>query len=375
MFKCLLINFLLFPLLTPVLIYPVDKFYADSPGIPFSFYHENYTTDLLINTFIPYSVLLIPSSQHFLISTNIKSNTTLSYDDNYTSLLYQTTLQMSSVQIPNYLIYFVEDSIWTRDEGLSFSYPPVENYSIILAMYKNKHIEHMQFAFHNIKDDLNSSFYIGGVPDNSHLALPYHGVIPIDESLPSWGFYLNKVRYKEREYYVNIPTVISSGMSEMLISDELYDLMMNDIFREFFDNQTCVEYKLQWMSYEHKSFQCKSNIMDQHIDFVFGDVTFRLTPEDVFNNKYNRSNIFSNSKEPHPMHKFNGVIMGIGFINKFNYTVFDYETKQVEFYTDQKIIVSEEKSNKVMKGILGVTMGVCVFSIIMLLLKVRGRNK
>lgn len=374
MIKCLILFCLLSPILPSIINSTVDKFYADTPGIPFSFFDENYTTDLLINTFIPYSVLLIPSSQHFLINSNIKSNTSLAYDDNYKALLYQTTLTLNSVQIPNYLIYFVEDSIWTRDEGLSFSYPPVENYSIILSLYKNKHIEHMKFAFHNIRDDLNASFYIGGVPDNSHLSLPYQGVIPIDEDLPTWGFYLNKVTYKSKEYKVNFPTVISSGLSEMLISDELYDLLMNNIFKDYFDNQTCVEYMLKWMAYEHKSFECKEKIMNDNLYLMFGDVTFRLTPDDVFN-KYNRSNIFSNSKQPHPMHNYSGVIMGIGFINKINYTVFDYEKKQVEFYSEQKIIVSNEKSNKVKKGIIGVTMGVCVINIIMLLFKVREINK
>ena len=299
MYVLLIVSSFFFVQNSEILRFSIDKFYANSPGIPFSFHSENYTTDLLINTFIPYSVLLIPSSKYFLITNNIKSNTTLSYDDNYTSLLYETTLHISSLPIPNYLIYFVEDSIWTRDEGLSFSYPPLENYSIIHSLYTNHHIEHMQFSFHNIIDDLNSSFFIGGIPNNSHLNLPYYGIIPINESLPSWGFSLSKVIYKSKVYTLNIPSVISTGISEMFISDELFDLMMNNFFKEFFDNQTCVEYTLKWMSYEHKSFDCKTKIMDDNIDFVFGDVTFRLKPEDVFD-KYiemkdeNFSNMYDN---------------------------------------------------------------------------------
>ena len=42
--------------------------------------------------------------------------------------------------------------------------------------------------------------------------------------------------------------------------------------------------------------------------------------------------IASNGKEK--VHNFTGVILGMNFIGMFNLSLFDYEKKQIEFYSD-----------------------------------------
>ena len=71
-----------------------------------------------------------------------------------------------------------------RNKGLALGYHIEEKFSIVHQLYKNKQIDHLKFALHNISPSLEGSFFIGGIPNEEHLTLPYKGVVKVDESLP-----------------------------------------------------------------------------------------------------------------------------------------------------------------------------------------------
>lgn len=79
---------------------------------------------------------------------------------------------------------------------------------------------------------------IEGVPSNSHLSLPYKCTITIDQTLPTWGFTIEKIIVKGNEYDINIPAIISSASDHFWISDDLYTLF-KDIFRDSLEKGTC----------------------------------------------------------------------------------------------------------------------------------------
>ena len=41
------------------------------------------------------------------------------------------------------------------------------------------------------------------------------------------------------------------------------------------------------------------------------------------------------AQEIHNIHNLTGIVLGPQFLSQFNYTVFDYEKKQIEFYSDR----------------------------------------
>lgn len=77
----------------------------------------------------------------------------------------------------------------------------------------------------------------------------------------------------------------------------------------------------------------------------------------------------SNSKIPHPIHNFTGVILGAAFLNKFNYSIFDYENKQIQFYTD-KYIIQNIKDNLYIMFLFCFNIIVCICNSILLLITI-----
>ena len=73
------------------------------------------------------------------------------------------------------------------------------------------------------------------------------------------------------------------------------------------------------------------SIPNKLISFGFGNITIEVNIKELFSNS---ESLFTSNIEPKKMHKFEGIILGVAFINLFNYTLFDYEKKQIEFYSD-----------------------------------------
>ena len=63
--------------------------------------------------------------------------------------------------------------------------------------------------------------------------------------------------------------------------------------------------------------------------------------------------------------QFKGIIIGAQFLELFNYTIFDYDKKQIEFYSD-RIVIIEPYSGLLKRMILLIEI-ICVANIIIII--------
>lgn len=86
---------------------------------------------------------------------------------------------------------------------------------------------------------------------------------------------------------------------------------------------------------------------------IIDGVQFDFPTGPFFDKLYD--NMLSNRVSGRKVHNFNGIILGPQVISLFNYSVFDYENKQIEFYSDRYKIFSLYKHN-IIKIVFIVTM-------------------
>ena len=151
------------------------------------------------------------------------------------------------------------------------------------------------------------------------------------------------------------------------ISDDLYQLIIDDVLKEEVKNKLCREERDASQRY----LRCNKNIIKGSFDFVFNnEVKIRMSINDFMMSKGKSSEtyeLYSNNKDPHPIHYFNGVILGMNFLNRFNYTVFDYENKQMEFYSDSYVIEKNvQNSFTVIKTLVTITIVLTILNLILL---------
>lgn len=117
--------------------------------------------------------------------------------------------------------------------------------------------------------------------------------------------------------------------------------------------------------YGQKYFRCRldEERLNIKIEFVFDNIQIEFKIKDLFN--FSDSKIVSNSDKP--FHKFNGMFLGIEFIRIMNYTIFDYENKQVSFYMDTFKISSKSKEKVQIKPLIIIVISICGLLCAMLL--------
>ena len=137
------------------------------PKISFTLPIERREVDLYLNTFLPFSIFKFPYSS--MKANRIVSKETLHLDESYPSMLYYTDIKINEeTTITNFSLYNVKPSttMYYKDKGLALGYHiKDESFSIVHQLYQQNIIDHLQFAFKNLKAN-SHQFYIGGVPNN-----------------------------------------------------------------------------------------------------------------------------------------------------------------------------------------------------------------
>lgn len=199
---------LFFSAFTKILQITLDNYYNYIPRPTVLFVHENQYYSLYFNTFIPFS-LIGESMNKYLITTYKKGETNISLENNYKVSQYQIDIQFENYILNDLSVYILQDRSFTRERALSLGFHIInESYSIVYQLYHKKAIDKYQFAFAQIKGKL----YLGGIPNDTHLSLPYKGILKINETLPTWGFNLDSIRFNNREYVINQPCIINSAI-------------------------------------------------------------------------------------------------------------------------------------------------------------------
>ena len=118
--------------------------------------------------------------------------------------------------------------------------------------------------------------------------------------------------------------------------------MEQNVFMEFIEQKICSI----WVSlHKTKSLYCREKeFMDkfskEQIRFRLGNMIINIPFINLFKSdgSYLKSYFYSN---PFNFHD-EDIIIGIAFLNQFNFSVFDYETNQISFYSNDTIILIEE---------------------------------
>lgn len=363
MFLLLIINLAVSLCKNNIVTINIDAFYTDGLCSVFHFPKENIKRRYYLNTYTSFSLF---SFSNF-IDANIKGKKVFHFNGNIYANLYNTDIETNSgVVVHNFSFYAASGSTsWARDIGISLGYHyDDESFSLIHQLYKSGKIKHLKYSFNNPIEALNGTLSFGGVEGDKHLELPYKGVIKINEELPTWGFNLTKIKYKNETFSFNIPCIISSGMYNMLVSNDVFDSMIKNIFYEYINNRTC-EIRKTSGTHDRMFLLCqKEYIFDGEIELTFEYVTVKVKIKDLFDGS-NGSHFHSNSHQP--IHNFNGMILGIEFLRLFNFTVFDYENKQVEFYSDLNPIYETYSYNKLLYTIYVFVMLICLSNAILLI--------
>lgn len=356
------IFFFFFPVIQlKIVTIPINKYNGKIPYPELTFPKEKYRTTFNLNTYLSFSLIQI--SSNYLLSSSLKDSINIQLDDEYRSNSYLIDISLTNeITIPNISVYVTLDLGWTRDKGIALGYHyKNETYSIVHQLYNNKIIEHLQFSFHNIRSYLQGNFYIGGIPNNSHLSFPYKGIIKVREDLPTWGINLNGIKYKNKKYEMSVPCIVSSGMYGIISSDNFYDIMKEKVLK----GRGCVELTSSTQKYSQYFLYCVEINKEEEIEMVLGNNVFKLRIEELFNNE-NHSLFYSNSKNQPILH-FNGSIIGVEFLNKFNYSIFDYENHQIEFYSDYLKISLLKENIDLINIILFINIFLCFFNLFLML--------
>ena len=275
----------------------------ERPSLLMNFYNEQNVKIMKCNTFLPATLTFAVSNQ---IQSRIKENVTLSFTENYSTYRYQSDILINSVHINNFSLYFSYiGAIFSSEFGAAFGYHIInEETSIVHLFYKQGYVDHIMFAFHNIREEFDSHLYIGEIPNNEHKKLPYKTTMKINETLPTWGFTLNKVIFDNETFELNESAIIANGIDGVFLYNKLYKMLEKKI-----------------LTYS----ECKIN----------GNAFYKGEENDI---------------------------------NQFNYTLFDYEAKTVSFYSDSIYIKDNSDNCTITIAIAIVISVICLVNFVYLFL-------
>lgn len=347
-------------LTTSVSAYQYDKFhptlYYPNEGVDYATY---------LNTFLPHTIL---GCSFHLLNSSIRNSSF--HQDDYECFLYDTSIRFKDVVLSNISVYYANDSAWSRDMGIGLGYhSDNESFSIVNLLYKRKKIEKNQFAFNTKEKEGN--WLIGGIPNDEHNYCRYKGVIKVNESLPTWGFRLKEIMYKNEKYEMNLDTIVHSGMSNLIISDDVFETMLHKVFKPDLITKKChIESTEDYgEKYDMAYMSCSGLSHNEQIKFVFDNVILTLNESDLFD--IFKTSRFRGNGKPNLFANFSGVLLGKEFIELFDYIIFDYTNKQVELYSNNTMITltEREKHQLSVKMFFGVNIIICLFNVVILLYK------
>ena len=328
-----------------VLSIDIAKYHCNRPEIAISFPNEEKTTVIGLNTFLPFSVIRLTPS--LLIADRIKQKETLELDDTYKSVLYQTDFLFNSqTRAHNVLAYNAESStMYYKDHGLGLGLRfSDESFSVVHRLYRENAIQRLQFGFHNMNESLGGSFFIGGVPNDGHLQMKFKGVIKVNETLPTWGFSIDEIVIKKRKIDVKIPAIISTRADNFLSSDDLYEMFEKEVFREDIERNICKKRK----SGDYLYIECPDEFYKNlTFEMVIDNNKIEISPSLFIESFYGLVTSNYRNNNGRKEHNFTGVIIGPHLLAQYNYSIFDYDKKQIELYSDTFMITSLTEHRKI----------------------------
>ena len=335
-----------------------------------AFIKEGINSNLGLNTYISHS-LLKSQEFHIIEQSNIIDKRTIQLQNEYPSYQYQTDIIINNTLIQNFSVFLFDTDKYYIDElGIALSYQfEDESFSLIHTLYNRHLIDHKKFAFDN-----NGTFYIGGITNNLHKQYEHKGKCDIHSNDDKWTCSFKSIRLDNKEYPLNVDAIFHSEYKGMFYSTELFDIMVNDIFKEQLKNNIC---DIKHNMFDFRWLICDERIRSSidYITVIFDDMEIRLGINELFlKDKYR--NEYMSQFFSYPLEKReNSIFIGFAFNSIFNYTIYDYEEKSISFYSDYIDIHSKRvyQSTNTIKGICIVMLFLCLSNVLYLYLNKQHR--
>ena len=317
----------------------------------------------LVNTFLPFS--LFEPSLKLNKKSAVKKSIDISLSYNKTYDQYTTSLSYHSLEIDKYSFLYGDISSFKPDNGFSFGRLfEDESFSIVHQLYNSHQIKYKTFAFKSNLEHINGKIYFGGIPDDKDYQ--FKGFCKVDNTFPNWGCNLTQMKYNDTSVSFNNYALFHSGFYGLLYSDNVFDFIANVVFKNEIENKICY---IEEISERRKGFNCQNSFKNEltyedTFEFVFGNIQIKYPKKLLFDES---SSIFFTN--PYDYYLKYDIILGVDFINSFNYTIFDYDNNQIGFYSDKIAINISSNNNRenTIKSILILSLSLNAVDLILLL--------
>lgn len=330
-------------------------------SIILTFVNFNIKAYAILNTYI--------DSSHFIIinekSLPQKENQMIHLFDNYNTTSYITDIKVGDYFLHNFHLFITTHSIkYLSDVGLSLSFKSPDNSSLIERLYNDNVISSKSFGFHR-KNINEGQFFIGGIDKKKLLDCQNKATLNIEDD-KHWILNINNIKYESKKKEMNLKCIIHTGMSEMIISNELYEYIKEVVMKLPIDNGDCIERK---ETMNTTKLICLSSgyffNRNSFIEIMISNVLFRIKVDLLFQSDINNS-LYIESKFVTNQYDTN-CYLGSSFINLFDYSLFDFENKQIRLFSSSNDIQIKSYSLDVTKICLISLMYILIINIIFIL--------
>lgn len=272
--------------------------------------------------------------------------------------VFFSTNEDNNIILPNFPFYVIPSSRGynSRVGGIGLAYKFTDNkYSLIHQMKKNNLISNSSFGIipPKAEEEIGTIFF-GGIPSEYFNGKKLTSCSVVG-SYANWACDLSYVFFGEISYvYDNIYysnrdyAYFQLAESRILAPEKFMEYLKNNIFNQYLNEQYC-SYSLYGMN---RRFECICSVGSSLPDFnfIFDNHSYKFSGKELMAIDHGDSCVFmiySNHI------RNNNWIFGTIFLSKY-YSVFDYEEKQVNFYSNNENVYVDLESIFPWKKILRV---------------------
>ena len=323
----------------------------------------NITFTAYINTILPFSVFNDYHDLVSLLKANWIKTKRINLIETFEVSHYKTSFEIQNIPIIDYSLYLSTDSIqYYPDQGLGLAYKFEDNsFSIVHNLYKRNIIDHLTFTIESHRGYKNASIHFGYT--DIDLITKFKGVLKVNDDIKYWGSMLNGITFNNTYYEMNSYSIINTCINELFYSDEVFDFVYNVILSDYKKDGICYKNTTNiGLSY----LTCKQKIREYNNEllFLFGTTQIKLKVSDLFKPSY-WGLVNSNPYYPYR----NKTVIGIHLLKMMNYTLFDYENKEIVFYSDNiEMINVIKRSSQSLRVITLLCSIICIINITVLII-------
>lgn len=323
-----------------------------------------------INTFLHFTHIgpMLYDSEHSTSGKYISHDPVSIEDKIYIPELYKDYVIIGEdniANITNYMFYVFSPNTHDWNNGFAFAYKMNESFSMVHQLYNSNQINKRSFAFLPYENEENmkkGTLYFGDVPQDKLNKYKQRGYCKVNENNVPWGCQLSSITLKGVKFDVNEYTIFNTCQFNTILSNKLFELLYENVFKDWIDKKTCYRIDVKTRS----SMKCLEEIINQ-----LGNIT--LTFESGLSISFDLASLFvcdeflceslylsdNTNKE--------NFEFGGAFIKMFNASVFNYEDKSISLYSNT--IRIEMKTTNTIEGLFNICGMLNIIGIVLLALR------